>query len=177
MEVAIRALLDASGLDSESADLATTPQRVTTLWREEFLSGYAMDPAEILASPLLGEADPDAVVVRGLAFHSLCPHHLLPFQGVAHVAYIPRGKLVGFSHLGELVACFTQRLTLQERATHQIAQALVDHLDAAGAGCVLEARQLCLGIPDDRHAENTVVTSAFVGDLDARDDVRRRLLA
>ena len=98
-------------------------------WRgcgqSEFLAGYDMDPAKILGDPVEGEADPDVVVVGGLRFHAMCPHHLLPYRGVAHVAYLPAGKLVGFGRLAELVDCFTKRLTLQERATHQIADALV----------------------------------------------------
>ena len=87
------------------------------------------------------------VVVGGLRFHAMCPHHLLPYRGVAHVAYLPAGKLVGFGRLAELVDCFTKRLTLQERATHQIADALCRHLGARGAGCVIEAEQLCLALP------------------------------
>lgn len=176
-EQAVQALLIASGLDPADPDVNDTPRRVRELWQQEFLSGYQLDPAEILGSALEGEDDPDTVIVRGLAFHSMCPHHLLPFQGVAHLAYVPRGKLVGFGRLGQLVACFTQRLTLQERATHQIAEALCEHLGAAAAGCVLEAKQLCLGIPRDRHAHNTIVTSAFCGGGALRAELRRQLLS
>ncbi len=175
-ERAVEALLGASGLDAAHPDVTDTPRRVRQLWQREFLAGYQMDPATILAPPLEGERDPDTVLVRGLAFHSMCPHHLLPYQGVAHLAYVPRGKLVGFGRLGQLVACFTQRLTLQERAAHQIAEALCEHLDAAAAGCVLEAKQLCLGIPHDRHADNTIITSAFCGGGALRADLRRQLL-
>lgn len=173
---AIQRLLVATGLDPADPDLVDTPRRVAELWQREFLSGYALDPLEILGSPLSGEPDADVVVVRGLAFHALCPHHLLPFQGIAHVAYVPQGKIVGFGRLGQLVACFTQRLTLQERATHQIADALREQLGAAAAACVLEAKQFCLGIPGDRHAANSIVTSAFVGDDSRREDLRRLLL-
>jgi len=149
LRAAIEALLRASGLDpTRDADLAETPARVARLWESEFLAGYGMDPAKILGDPVQGEADPDVVVVGGLRFHAMCPHHLLPFRGVAHVAYLPAGKLVGFGRLAELVDCFTKRLTLQERATHQIADALCQHLGARGAGCVIEADQLCLALPD-----------------------------
>ena len=78
-----------------------------------------MDPAKILGDLVVGETDPDVVIVTGLRFHSMCPHHLVPFRGVAHLAYIPAGKLAGFGRLAALVECFTKRLTLQERATHQ----------------------------------------------------------
>ena len=135
-----------------------------------------MDPAAILGEPVVGEADPDVVVVGGLRFHSMCPHHLLPFRGVAHVAYIPQGKLVGFGRLADLVECFTKRLTLQERATHQIAEALCTGLGARGAGCVIEAEQLCLALPGERHDQAGVVTSAFVGEMRERPDLKARLL-
>jgi GTP cyclohydrolase I len=124
LRAALEALLKASGLDpARNPDLGETPARVARLWEAEFLAGYDMDPAAILGDPVVGEADPDVVVVGGLRFHAMCPHHLLPYRGVAHVAYLPAGKLVGFSRLAELVDCFTKRLTLPARATHQIADA------------------------------------------------------
>src|SRR4029077_18784999 len=125
LRAAVESLLRAAGLDpGRDPDLGETPRRVARQWEAEFLAGDAMDPAAILGDPVLGEADPDVVVVGGLRFHAMCPHHLLPYRGVAHVAYLPNGKLVGFGRLAELVDCFTKRLTLQERATHQIAEAL-----------------------------------------------------
>lgn len=178
MAAAVVAWLRACGLDPErNSDLTGTAARVTSLWAKEFLAGYAMDPHEILGSPVLGEADPDVVVVGGLRFHSMCPHHLVPYRGVAHVAYIPHGKLVGFGRLADLVECFTKRLTLQERATHQIAQSLMEGLGAAGAGCVIEAEQMCLALPGERHDQSGVVTSAFVGEMQQRPDLKARLLA
>jgi GTP cyclohydrolase I len=176
LRAAVEALLRAAGLDPAHADLRETPERVARLWRAEFLAGYAMDPAAILGEPVMGEADPDVVVVGGLRFHGMCPHHLLPYRGVAHVAYIPNGKLVGFGRLAELVECFTKRLTLQERATHQMADALVAHLGARGAGCVIEAEQMCLAIPGEKHDQSGVVTSAFVGEMRERPDLKARLL-
>ena len=177
LAAAVDALLCAAGLDPTLVpDLRHTPDRVARLWCSEFLAGYAMNPATILGDPVLGEADPDVVVVGGLRFHSMCPHHLLPFRGVAHVAYIPRGRLVGFGRLAELVDCFTKRLTLQERATHLIADALCAHLGARGAGCVIEAEQLCLAIPGEKHDSSGVVTSAFVGEMMERPDLKARLL-
>lgn len=178
LEAAIEALLRGSGLDPKrDPDLLETPRRVATLWGKEFLAGYDMDPATILGDPVVGEADPDVVVVGGLRFHSMCPHHLVPYRGVAHVAYLPNGKLVGFGRLADLVECFTKRLTLQERATYQIAEALWRGLGARGAGCVIEAEQLCLALPGERHDQSGVVTSAFVGEMRERPDLKARLLA
>jgi GTP cyclohydrolase I len=178
LRAAVEALLRAAGRDvDKDPDLARTPERVTEVWQREFLAGYDMDPAQILGEPVLGEADPDVVVVGGLRFHAMCPHHLLPYRGVAHVAYLPAGKLVGFGRLADLVECFTKRLTLQERATHQIAEALWHGLGARGAGCVIEAEQLCLALPGERHDQSGVVTSAFVGEMRERPDLKARLLA
>ena len=174
---AVVQLLRAAGLDPADSDLARTPQRVAELWSREFLGGYALDPKEILAEPVVGEADPDVVVLTGLAFHSMCPHHLLPYQGRAHIAYVSDGRLLGFGHVARLLACFTQRLTLQERATHQVAAALMDHLPARGAACVMEATQMCLAIPHDRNQGSRVITCAFLGSLRDRADIRARLLA
>src|SRR5579884_982890 len=176
MEAALREFLDASGLPLDQPDFATTPERVTRTWLSEFLDGYQKNPADILGQPVEGEADPDVVIVGGLRFHAMCPHHLLPYRGIAHVAYIPQGKLVGFGRLAELVDCFAHRLTLQERITHQIAQALCDHLGARGAGCVMEASQMCLAIPGEKHDQSGVVTSAFVGEMDRRPDLKARLM-
>jgi GTP cyclohydrolase I len=177
LEAAVERLLSAAGRDvAADPDLGQTPERVARLWRAEFLAGYDMDPAAILGDPVVGEADPDVVVVGGLRFHAMCPHHLLPYRGIAHVAYLPHGKLVGFGRLAELVDCFTKRLTLQERATHQIAEALCMNLGAHGAGCVIEAEQLCLAIPGEKHDASGVVTSAFVGEMRERPDLKARLL-
>ena len=173
---ALRSLLESMELDPDHKDLQETPRRVATLWTDEFLSGYAMEPGEILSCPVEGETDPDAIFVTDLSYHSMCPHHLLPSTGRAHVAYIPDGKIVGFGRIARLVACFTQRLTLQERATAQIADALVTHLNARGAGCVMEAEHLCLTIPGDKHANSRVLTSTFVGEFKERSDLRSRLM-
>ena len=148
LRAAVDAFLRAAGRDPDSeADLGETPRRVAALWLKEFLAGYEMDPALILGDPVTGEADPDVIVVGGLRFHAMCPHHLLPYRGVAHVAYLPQGKLVGFGRLAELVECYTKRLTLQERATHQVADALCRHLGARGRGLRARGRAAVPGAP------------------------------
>ena len=175
IEAAIAGLLAACGLDGDHPDLRETPRRVAELWQAEFLWGYQQDPKDILAGGIESRST-DAICVRGLAFHGLCPHHLLPMQGVAHLAYLPQERIVGFGQLGRLVHCFTQRLILQEHATSAIANALLDELGASGAGCVLVARHSCLGIPGDRHSENEITSSCFLGELRSRPDLQDRLL-
>jgi GTP cyclohydrolase I len=176
LERAIAALLDACGLDRGHKDLTQTPSRVARVWSEEFLSGFDMDPAKILGDPVEGEGESALVVVRGIPYHGLCPHHLLPYSGTATVAYLPTDKLAGFGRLADLVACFTRRLTLQERACNDVVDALVEHLDARGAGCVMRGRHTCLSIPDNKHGAE-VVTSSVRGDLARRPDLQAQLFA
>jgi GTP cyclohydrolase I len=174
---AVELLLASMGLDLTDKDLHDTPRRVSILWEREFLAGYRMNPREILSHPVLGEDNPDSVFITNLSFHSMCPHHLLPYRGQAHIAYIPDGRLVGFGKIAQIVECFTRRLTLQERATTQIAEAIMEYLPARGAGCVMEAEQLCLAIPHDQHQNSRVLTSSFVGEFQERTDLRQKLLS
>lgn len=174
LESGIQAWLESTGLDIEHKDLRETPQRVAALWRQSFLAGYRADPAVILGEFVDGEGATEMVIVRELPFEGMCPHHLLPFIGRATVAYLPNRKLVGFGRLAALVQCFTQRLTLQERACNEVADALMTHLDARGAACIMVGEHMCLRIPERRH-HASVQTSSFRGELDGRD-ARERLL-
>jgi len=163
MAAAVRGFLDAAGLEATSADLARTPERVAQAWCASFLDGYAQDPANILSRSLAApSADP--IALRDVAFHSMCPHHLLPFTGTAVVAYFPRVRVVGFSRLVRLVDCFAHRLTLQETIASAVARALVDHLDAAAAACGLDAEQQCVTIRGVSRHGTRIWTESFPGD-------------
>ncbi|MEM6991201.1 MAG: GTP cyclohydrolase I [Myxococcota bacterium] len=172
---AVTALLGACDLDLAHKDLTGTPTRVAQLWREHFLAGYTKDPAAILGDPVQGEAPTELVVVRDLPFAGMCPHHLLPYIGRATVAYLPGDKLVGFSRLGELVECFARRLTLQERACNDVVDALMEHLGARGAGCVMVGEHTCLRIPGRRH-DASVVTASYRGEMQGRPELQDRLM-
>ncbi|MBW2732225.1 MAG: GTP cyclohydrolase I [Deltaproteobacteria bacterium] len=176
LQLAVKQFLAATGQPLDDPELMETPRRVAELWRREFLSGYELEAAEVLAPPHPLAESSNAVFIKNIAFHGMCPHHLMPLFGVAHLAYLPGKHITGFGRLARLVACCTQRLVLQERACDAIAQALMDHLGARGAGCVLEGKHLCLGIPDDRHIGNQVVTASFVGEMEKREDHQARLL-
>ncbi len=176
MAEAVRQLLRASGLDLQHGDLIGTPDRVAKLWIEQILSGYAEDPALILGDPVVGEGDTELVVVRDIPCHGTCPHHLMPWVGQATVAYLPRAKLVGFGRLSDLVHCFTRRLTLQERVCNDIADALMSHLDARGAACVVTGAHNCLNVPDDKHGTR-VVTASYRGELKVRPDLQAQLIS
>ena len=161
-EQAVADLLRACGVAPEGVHTGKTPKRVRELWERRLLGGYALDPAEVLGE---GFADPreDMVVVRGIAVHGVCPHHLVPFRGFAHVAYIPGGRLHGFGRIARLVDAIGHRFTYQEWMTRDIADALLKHGRAKGAACVIEAEQLCLLLGEDRRGDERVYTQAFAG--------------
>ncbi|MCA9683247.1 MAG: GTP cyclohydrolase I FolE [Myxococcales bacterium] len=171
---AVRELLRACGLDLEHSDLRGTPDRVARLWTSLVISGYDADPAQLLGDPVLGEGDTELVVIRDIPCHGMCPHHLMPWVGVATVAYLPRDKLVGFGRLADLVHCHTRRLTLQERVCNDIADDLMHHLEARGAACIITGQHACLNVPDDKHGAR-VVTASYRGDLKTRPDLQARL--
>ncbi|MCS6785528.1 MAG: GTP cyclohydrolase I FolE [Thiobacillaceae bacterium] len=170
-ERAIRDLLVACGVSPDSVHTGRTARRVRELWQRRLLGGYAMDPAEALGE---GFADPreDLVVVRGIAVHGVCPHHLVPFRGVAHVAYVPGGRLHGFGRIARMVDAIGHRFTYQEWMTRDIAEALIAHGRAKGAACVIEAEQLCLLLGEDRRGDERVVTQAYAGVF--REDAQLR---
>ena len=118
----------------------------------------------------------DMVVVRGIAVHGVCPHHLVPFRGVAHVAYIPGGRLHGFGRIARMVDAIGHRFTYQEWMTRDIAEALVTHGRAQGAACIVEAEQLCLLLGEDRRGDERVVTQAFSGSFRNSDQQRNEFL-
>ena len=174
VETAITELLRACGQDLGHKDLVSTPARAARVWREQVLAGETMDPAAILGDPVEGEGPTGLVIIRDLPYHGMCPHHLLPYAGRATVAYLPGTQLVGFGRLGDLVNCYTRRLTLQERACNDIVDALMTHLDARGAGCVMVGEHMCLRIPENRHRAQ-VVTASFRGELQQRTELQDRL--
>jgi len=174
-ERAIGDLLQACGISNEGVHTGKTPRRVRELWERRLLGGYALDPAEVLG-PGFADAREDMVVVRGIAIHGVCPHHLVPFRGIAHVAYVPGGRLHGFGRIARLVDAIGHRLTYQEWMTRDIAEALVRHGQAKGAACVIEAEQLCLLLGEDRRGDDRVYTQAFAGCLDSDEQLRAEFM-
>jgi GTP cyclohydrolase I len=171
MERAVRAFLKAAGLEVEGTMLEETPALVSRAWASSFLDGYEKDPGEILKGAYSISEDATGsgmVLLKDIAFHGVCPHHLLPFHGMAHVAYLPGRRLASLSSLARLVDCFAHRLEIQETVTRQIAEALEEHLGTRGTAVVLEADQTCLtarGI--EKVGARTVtrhVTGAFLED-------------
>jgi len=161
--LAVRELLRGLGVDLEAdPELHGTPERVARVWRDELLAGYRSDPAQVLTEALATE-DRGMVLVTGVAYTSVCPHHLLPSWGVAHVGYLPGGRIVGLGVLVRLVETLGRRLVLQETLGRRVAEALVVHLGARAAGVVLEAVHACLSTCGGRQTGARVVTQAFAG--------------
>ena len=174
-ERAVGDLLRACGVATDGPHTGRTVTRVRELWQRRLLGGYELDPAEALGE---GFDDPrsDMVVIRGIAVHGVCPHHLVPFRGVAHVAYLPGGRLHGFGRIARMVDAIGHRFTYQEWMTRDIANALVEHGRAAGAACVIEAEQLCLLLGEDRRGDERVVTQAFAGAFEGDAQLRSEFM-
>ena len=168
-EDAVKTLLRYVGEDPDREGLKDTPKRVLRAYAELF-SGYHQDPASVLKTFEDGACD-EMVLLRGVSVVSTCEHHLLPFIGSAHVAYLPAGRIVGISKLARLVDVFARRLQVQERLTVQVTAALEEHLKPLGAACVIEAKHSCMGCRGIRQADPIMVTSSLTGRF--RDPVVR----
>jgi GTP cyclohydrolase I len=165
IKAAVAELLAAIGEDPSRPGLAETPGRVATAYAE-FFSGLGADPVDALGDPIpAGEQTGELVLVRGIDFRSVCEHHLLPFTGVAHVAYIPDGRLAGLGRLPKVVDVLASRPQLQERLTEQIADALERGLAPHGVLVVLDAQHDCVTARGPRSVHSTTVTVASRGAL------------
>jgi GTP cyclohydrolase I len=158
----VRAMLAALGEDPDREGLKKTPDRV--MRSMTFLTkGYAEDPRAVIGDAMFTESYSEMIIVKDIDFFSLCEHHLLPFFGRVHVAYIPNGRIVGISKVARMVECYARRLQVQERMTEQIANTLSDVLEAQGVGVVVEAEHMCMRMRGVEKPNSVVVTSALVG--------------
>jgi GTP cyclohydrolase I len=163
---AARELLRALGADVEDEGLEDTPRRVADAYSE------LLTPRPFRATTFPNDGYDELIVACGIPFHSLCMHHLLPFQGVAHIGYLPKRRLIGLSKLGRVVELFARDLQIQERLTTQIANWLEEELEPEGVGVVLEAEHLCISLRGVQKQGAKTVTSALHGVV--RDDARTR---
>jgi GTP cyclohydrolase I len=158
---AMRQIIEAIGEDPQREGLAETPRRIGDMYAY-FFSGLERDPVEVLRSGFQGEKD-EPVVLRDIPFYSLCEHHFLPFYGVAHVGYIPNGRLVGISKIARALDILARRPQIQERLTCQLADCILEALDADGVGVVVEAEHLCMSMRGVHKPGTRVVTFAVQG--------------
>jgi GTP cyclohydrolase I len=150
------------GEDPERCGLKRTPHRVAKSLRY-LTSGYDMDIEKVLNGAIFSEKTEEMVIVKDIDFFSLCEHHLLPFYGKAHIAYIPKGRIVGLSKIPRIVEVFARRLQVQERMTHQIAETLMEYLDPHGVAIVTEARHMCMMMRGVEKQNSVATSSAMFG--------------
>ena len=173
---AVAALLGSIGEDTEREGLLDTPKRVAKMY-DEIFSGYKMNPDDILQTTFNDEAHREMVIVKEIPFYSHCEHHMVPFFGIAHVAYIPNGGVVGISKLARLVDCYAKRLQIQERMTSSIADDIMRVLQPLGAAVLIEAEHLCMTMRGVQKPGTKTVTSAMRGVfLDDTNNARMEFL-
>ena len=162
LEEAIRHILEQVGEDPDRHGLRGTPHRVAKMY-EELTAGYTVDADRLLNEAVFESDLDDMIVVHDIDFYSLCEHHLLPFFGKAHVAYIPAGKIIGLSKIPRVVEMFARRLQLQERMTQEIAEFLRDILDPQGVAVVVEGAHMCTMMRGVKKDNARMVTSSMLG--------------
>ena len=176
IEPLIKKLIQSLGEDPSREGLRRTPKRVMESFR--FLTkGYHQDAAETIQKATFNEKYNQMVLVKDIDFYSLCEHHLLPFYGKCHVAYIPNGKVIGLSKIPRVVDIFARRLQIQERMTQQIAQAIEAHVKPRGVGVVIEAFHLCMAMRGVEKQNAYATTSAMLGAFESHERTRLEFLS
>jgi GTP cyclohydrolase I len=175
IQAAVLQILKAIGEDPERDGLKRTPDRIGRMY-SELLSGYHQNPADVVNEALFDVKYDEMVIVRDIEFYSLCEHHMLPFMGRVHVAYIPDGKVLGLSKIPRIVDLYAHRLQVQERMTRQIADFLRDFLHPQGVGVVVEALHLCMSMRGVQKHDARLTTSAMHGAFRANLATRQEFL-
>ncbi len=172
MEENIREILKNIGEDPQREGLIKTPERV--MESLSFLtSGYKVNVEDVMSGFILEEEYDEMIVARDISLYSLCEHHMLPFFGKCHVAYIPNGKIIGLSKIPRVVELFSRRLQIQERLTNQIARTLMDYLKPQGVAVIIEAVHLCMAMRGVQERDAVIISSSMLGAF--RDDSKTRM--
>lgn len=178
IETAVRAILESVGEDPDRQGLQSTPDRIARMY-DEVLAGYKTDPVKLVNGALFDVDYQEMVVVKEIEFFSMCEHHMLPFYGRAHVAYIPSDKVIGLSKIPRLVDMFARRLQVQERMTGQIAEIIDEILAPLGVAVVVEGTHMCSTMRGVKKEHARMVTSAMLGqfkeDKDLRDEFMQHI--
>jgi len=164
------------GEDPKREGLVKTPERVAKAM-QFLLHGYNLDPAEMLRSAMFKEKYSQMVVVKDIEIYSLCEHHILPFFGKAHIAYIPNGRVVGLSKIPRVVDAFARRLQVQERLTDQIRDCIQDTLQPTGVAVLIEAQHLCMQMRGVQKQNSVTTTSAFTGEFLESEKTRKEFMS
>jgi len=172
IECAVRAILEAIGEDTEREGLLRTPERVARMYAE-LTAGYHVDPDRLINDAIFEVRYDEMVVVRDIDYYSLCEHHMLPFMGRAHVAYLPAGRVIGLSKIPRIVEMFARRLQVQERMTQEIAEFLQQRLDPLGVAVVTEGVHMCAAMRGVKKANARMVASAMLGSFKVSQATRQ----
>ncbi len=175
-EELVREMIIRLGEDPDREGLARTPERVEKAM-QFLVKGYKEDPAVLLREALFTVSYDEMVIVKDIEMFSLCEHHLLPFFGKVHVAYIPNGKVIGLSKIPRLIDAFSRRLQIQERLTTQIAEAIQNAIEPQGVGVVIEARHLCMMMRGVEKQHSSAVTSSMLGCFRSEEETRTEFLS
>jgi GTP cyclohydrolase I len=175
IECAVREILSTIGEDPDREGLVRTPERVARMY-EELTAGYHVDPVHLINEAIFNVNYDEMVIVRDIDFYSLCEHHMLPFLGQAHVAYVPDGRVIGLSKIPRIVEMFARRLQVQERMTQQIAEFLDDTLHPLGVAVVCEGLHMCAAMRGVKKANARMVTSAMLGSFKRNEITRNEFL-
>jgi GTP cyclohydrolase IA len=176
IEEAVRTILRAIGESPDREGLVESPRRIADMY-EELFSGIHEDPKALLATGFEAENHKEMVVVKDIPFYSMCEHHLMPFHGLAHVGYIPQGRIVGISKIARVVEVLARRPQVQERLTSQIADLVVESLRARGSAVVIDAEHLCVTMRGVKKPGSRVVTSATRGIFRENPSTRAEFLS
>jgi GTP cyclohydrolase I len=176
IESAVRSILANVGEDPERQGLQGTPDRIARMY-DEVLGGYSMDLEKLVNGALFDVAYDEMIVVKDIEFSSMCEHHMLPFFGRAHVAYIPSDKVIGLSKIPRIVEMFARRLQVQERMTRQIADTIDEILNPQGVAVVIEGNHMCSMMRGVKKQEASMVTSAMLGCFKKNDKTRNEFLS
>ncbi len=175
-EELVREMIVRLGEDPDREGLARTPERVAKAM-QFLVKGYEEDPEALLRKALFTVSYDDMVIVKDIEMFSLCEHHMLPFFGKVHVAYIPNGKVIGLSKIPRLVEAYARRLQIQERLTTQIAEAIQNTIEPQGVGVVIEARHLCMMMRGVEKQSSSAVTSSMLGCFRNEQETRTEFLS
>lgn len=176
IEAAVRTILDNVGEDSTRDGLIGTPDRIARMY-DEVLGGYAVDPVKLVNGALFDVAYSEMVLVRDIEYFSMCEHHMLPFYGRAHVAYLPTDKVIGLSKIPRLVEMFARRLQVQERMTHQIAEMLDEILAPRGVAVAVEGQHMCSMMRGVKKEHPVMFTTSFLGEFKENPEMRKEFLS
>ena len=175
IESLTKSLLKELGEDSNREGLIKTPSRVAKTW-EYLTKGYNQNVEKLINNAIFSENYDQMVVVKDIEFYSMCEHHLLPFFGHAHIAYIPNGKIIGLSKIPRLVDMFARRLQVQERMTQEIANSLNDALNPSGVAIIIEAQHMCMQMRGVEKKKSYMSTSSMVGIFRSDNKTRKEFL-